>query len=543
MTILNFILTAIAGLGTVVLLYYIARRVIFRDALFIHDFDEPHPKTQFDGSIFASTLRNEFKKILSLHSETALRSAGEVTALQNPRRLSENLGDKISMFLVSQSQVAFLLDLFLKIFPRFAMEGEGFSRDGKIGCRSRIKKGSNVLDPPDPWHVEVDAADDEAILHLAKELACRAVIDTSRLRLIKDETNVGTANWMAFNAHTEALTEWQGDDFDIHNGEIVQSIDSKLEESLAHDPDYAIAHYNRGVLLYLTFKGFNSNDLARRHFLEAGRSAGAAGDRTIEGLAWVGVSRCYSQDCHRFGSIDMEAVTGARDAATKSMALLKGDERSKYAMAFAWHCTETLEDILEGRKHYNEIIKKAAGKYPVVHNNLGYILMVGGRLLQSAGKNGEAKEWWKEAKRQMDKTIKLDRPRSNLTKFALANLGNLHRMRREYGRAFESYQKALEIDPNYVEGYNELARLYFDVNDIAPGLKNHEEAMGLVESNDENRNRHLKLMSQLVEILGEKNHPAAAAVESLLDESKQFEGPVTVESWLSGLRPLLEDLP
>jgi len=521
-------------------LYYVARRVVFRNALFIRNFDETYPKTEFDGSIFASTLRIEFKKILSLHSDTALRSAGEVTALQNPRRLSENLGDKISMFLVSQSQVAFLLDFFLKIFPRLAMEGDGFSRDDKIGCHSRIKRGNHVLNPPDPWQVEVDVPDDQATLKLAKELACRAVIDTSRLNIFNDESNVGTTNWEAFDAHTEALTEWQSEDFDIDDDDDVQSVDSKLEESVGHDPDYTIAHYNRGTLLYLTFKDFNSNDLARGHFLEAVRSAGVAGDQTFEGLAWVGVSRCYSQDCHRFGSIDMEAVAGARDAATKSMSLLMRDDRSIYAMAFALHCTETLEDIREGRKHYEEIIQKAAGKYPVVHNNLGYILMVGGRLLQAKGKNGEAEEWWKGAKRHMDRTIKIDRPRSNLTKFARANLGNLHRMRREYKKAFDSYQKALDIDPNYVEGHNELARLYFDVDDVAPALKHHEESMGLVKPNNENRNRHLKLMGQMAAILREKDYPAAAAVETLLDESRQVDGPVETDLWLAELHSLLE---
>lgn len=192
MSILSTILSAIAGTGTLVLLYYIARLVIFRHALFINNFIEPYPKTQFDGSLFANILRNEFRNVLSLHSETALRSVGEATALQNPRRLGENLGDKISMFLVSQSQVAFLLDFFLKIFPRLSMTGEGFTRDDGIGCHSRLRRGKHVLNPPEPWQVEVDAADDQATLHLAKELACRVVIDTSRLQIIKNGTNVGT---------------------------------------------------------------------------------------------------------------------------------------------------------------------------------------------------------------------------------------------------------------------------------------------------------------------------------------------------------------
>jgi tetratricopeptide (TPR) repeat protein len=542
-------------------------RIIFHKRLFIRNFSDPPTRTSFDGVALANELRKRMQEIWALHRKTRLRSASEVTALGNPRRLSENLGSQISMYLVSKSPIGFLPDLVGKFLPRFELEGEGVVIDNMIAVNSRLKNQNKVLKN---WPAKVEAAIENVTMRVAQELAYRIVLDTSRGDLFRKGTNVGTTKWQALRAHTEALSIWQAKGFEIDKAEDVERVDAKLSESIEHDPEYPLAYYNRGTLVYMTFRSAQSNEQARKYFLKAAQIARAANkgarkegrfeDRRVEGLAWVGVSRCYSQDYHRYGRTEQEVVNEARDAAKKALNLLGRDARSLYASAFAWHCTETLEDIRKGRPLYEEILAKEigklpviynnvgqglliqvgmllglSGKYPVVHNNLGYILMVGGELLKADGKDREAQDWWKQAQRHMEMTIKADRPRTRLTDFAYANLGNLHRLRANYEQAIEAYRQALGGDPDhskYTDGLNELARVYFDEGkEPQNALKYHSLAL----YSTEDRDHRLKLMGQAIDILRLKNHPNVETIEAIHQKMSDLEKPPDTEAWLEEL--------
>lgn len=186
-------------------------------------------------------------------------------------------------------------------------------------------------------------------------------------------------------------------------------------------------------------------------------------DRTVEGLAALGIARTHSQDRHRFGRIDPATVDKAREAASEAVALLDRSPASLYALAFAWHCTETLEDILRGRRLYEEIVRREPDRHPAVRNNLGYILMVGGERLRDRGREEEARAWWAEAEREIRRTLRISGPGRPTRRFSLANLGNLHRLRGPTDEAERAYLAALGPEPErstYTDGLNELARLY-----------------------------------------------------------------------------------
>lgn len=136
---------------------------------------------------------------------------------------------------------------------------------------------------------------------------------------------------------TEAMTLWNAPDFSPNDKVSVAAVEAKLEEPVTRDPSYSLAHCNRGTLLLTTFSHAATNDQAR----------------------------------HRFGRLDPAIVERAREAAQEATNFLKESPESLYALAFAWHCTETLEDIMRGRAVYEKITDGEPKKYVAVHNNLG----------------------------------------------------------------------------------------------------------------------------------------------------------------------------
>jgi tetratricopeptide (TPR) repeat protein len=173
-------------------------------------------------------------------------------------------------------------------------------------------------------------------------------------------------------------------------------------------------------------------------------------------------------------------VAPARKAAEKAVTLLGRSPESLYALAFAWHCTETLEDIEIGKDVYDEILAREPKKHPAVYNNLGYILMVGGEKLRTAGRTREAERWWKEAEKHMRRTLALSDPNRRTTPFTHANLGNLHRLRGAYDLAEREYLQALGPEPEaskYTNGLNELACLYAEMGKREKADRYHELAL------------------------------------------------------------------
>ena len=553
----ELIIWAIVVLGALITVFLSLRRIVLRKTMFIRSFSEHVGDAPIDRSRFAKRLTKQMKEIRSAHKESALKGSGEAMDLSTPRRLTENVGSRVGAFLVNRSPVGLLLTAAGWVWPRLELAGTAGVKGSTLRCDcylTGVPPGARIWErdrkPLVPFHVEVGCNGPDPELGLSEKLAYRIVMDVPQLPIpqTQDRISLGTTTWEAFKAHTEALRLWQGPDFKIDLPEQVKKVGAKLNDSIGNDSEYALAHYNLAVLTYLRHESPETNQLARTYFLEAARLARESGDKPTRGLAWVGVSRCYSQDRHRYGRMEAEVVNKARYAASYAVELLPHDPRTLYASAFAWHCTETLDDIRKGRPGYEEIIRKYPDKYIAVYNNLGYILMVGGELLQAQGNPEEAKDWWKQAERNMKKAIALSKVHHRM---ANANLGNLQRLRNDYQGALDYYREALGGDPEtseYTNGLNELARLYFDMglsnssapeakaNHMTQGLHHHQHAL---RSTTGDHKQLQKLMCDVIDIR-KKDHLAAAKIASLYQKTSKPEKPADIETWLAELARFLE---
>lgn len=501
------------------------RRFGSRKALFVRTFGRPAGNRPVEVGPLADDLRDRLRSIWEAHrSNEGLHAQGEATSLADPRRRGEDLGSRAVSLLASGSPLGFLVGLSARVWPVLEVEGEVVVGDGgRLVCCARLRRGDRFFHA---WRVPVpgEGASGEGAggaAAVAEELAHRIVLDTARLGILDASRSAGTRSWRAFRALTRAMGIWTSDAFDAGDPAQVERVDAKLVEALEHDPGYALAHYDRGILHLLTFRDAATNARARGHLERARRlareQAAAASrekvfvDRTVEGLAALGIARTYSQDRHRFGRTDPAVVDRAREAAGEAVALLDRSPASLYALAFAWHCTETLEDILRGRRLYEEIVRREPDRHPAVHNNLGYILMVGGERLRDRGREEEARAWWAEAEREMRRTLRISGPGRPTRRFSLANLGNLHRLRGRTDEAERAYLAALGPEPEastYTDGLNELARLYAETGRRAEAERFHR--LALASTDDDAHRAKLAREMEAAWGSGRRGDPAEA---------------------------------
>lgn len=484
-------------LATGVVLALLLRRASTRKALFVRTFGEPAVDAALDGKALADGVRDRLRRIWQAHASRALSAEGEATNLADPRRQNENLGSRAVTLLAENSPVGFLVGLSAHIWPTLEVEGEVVVGDQRrLLGQARLRKGKRFYHA---WQVETPR-DGEGVEEVADELAYRIALDTARLGVLDESRSAGTRSWQAFRALTEAMELWNAPDFSLAEPEKVAAVEAKLTEAVEHDPGYALAHYNRGTLLLITFRDAATNARALDHFRRARelavQQAEAASlekvfvDRRMEGMANLGIARSLSQDRHRYGRMDPEIVAEARRAASLASTYLDESTPALYALAFAWHCTETLPDIREGRRIYERIVKREPNRHTAVHNNLGYILMVGGEHLRKLGKRDEAEEWWRLAEKHMETTLRITGPGHRTREFTHANLGNLHRLRGRYAEAERAYLRALAPEPErsgYTNGLNELACLYREMGREDDAVRFHDLALASTDDRDHRR--------------------------------------------------------
>ncbi len=484
-------------LATALVVVLLLRRFGSRSALFVHTWGNPARGSHINGKEIADGIRQHLEAIWLAHSVEGSGAEGEATSLGNPKRKSEDLGSKAVSLLAGNSPLGFLVGLSSKLWPTLELEGEVVIGDDQERlCGARLKRGKDYYHA---WKAEVPEGKD-AVSSLTEKLAYRIVLDTARLSVLDDSRSAGTRNWEAFRSLTEAMQLWNRSGFRHSDAAMVEAVDKKLGKAIEHDEGYSLAHFNLGILWLRTVRNAATNAKARSHFLDAGRIAKEQAlsasrnkwnvDRRVEGLAALGVARTYSQDRHRFGRLDDEIVGKAREAASLAVSLLPGDPDALYALAFAWHCTETLEDIRAGIEIYKKIIGNKPGRHASVHNNLGYILMVGGKQLRDMGYQDDTEEWWEKAEKEMYLTLKVLDPRSRTVDFAHANLGNLFRLKGRYEESEDEYMKALGPEPetsSYTNGLNELARLYLEMGRTEQGRRFHQLALATTDDPDHRR--------------------------------------------------------
>ncbi|HKK07975.1 MAG TPA: hypothetical protein VKA44_03750, partial [Gemmatimonadota bacterium] len=263
---------ALLVLGTAVVLGLLYRRFSTRKALLVRAFGQPAGEFGVDGRALADALRDRLRAIWSAHaSDEGLYAQAETTSIGDPKRRSEALGSRTVSLLAGRSPLGFLVDVSARLWPVLELEGEVvIGQERELVCHARLRRGDRYFHAwsaplPRPPRRPRTGADGSPLGEVVEELAYRIVLDASRLRVLDESRGAGTRSWRAFRALTEAMRLWTSPDFRPDDPASVARVDARLAEALEHDPDYALASYDRGILHLLTFRDAESNARARAH--------------------------------------------------------------------------------------------------------------------------------------------------------------------------------------------------------------------------------------------------------------------------------------
>lgn len=567
------IMIVIAVVAVIAIILFVGGRTVPKDKLYVRTFrglDQTITVPQ--RTQFATRLLAEWKAITRAHSYETLVDQGEEN-LANIKWYNEDMGlvvRDISEDQLEQHQIfQYLLPLIDRVWPRYVLTGELAQKDegdSIIANASLYYGGKRVAswtEPTEDWQPD----DTEQVAH---RLAYRVIFDILRNPDLFDGVLVGTVNREAFYFHSLGLAKWH--QYRSDNMTMFDEIDGLFASSLEHDPLYALAQYNRGVLYYELGRGEKSNKQALDYFEKAIKMANRVQEndaalrkhilsclvnasdintsesstidqivgglkrsaKRVKGLSFIGISRCHSQEVHRYGE-EVAVSQLAREAATKAHDILGTMPAVLYAKAFAWHCTESLSDIRVGADFYRQIIREHPKRFATVHLNLGYILMVGAEQLDALGGEllEEARQWYAEAEEHSRIAAEIASDNSRIKKYALANLGNISRLRGAYMDARDSYQKAVEADSEYINGIAEYAWVFIEERNFADALYWHERALSTAIQNS--GDAHIvKIRKEFSRKLFEVGHLARVEAEKLVKLSELIDPGETAE-WLSVL--------
>jgi tetratricopeptide (TPR) repeat protein len=245
------------------------------------------------------------------------------------------------------------------------------------------------------------------------------------------------------------------------------------QAAIEAQPAYLLALYNLGTLLYNRYTE-DDNARAIEHF----RAATEASDERLRALALSGLTLAYAQNVSRFGLGSDPWVALAEDASREAVQIAPDLEEAGFARAFAYQIARDNDAALEEYARTVDLPGNAPIERQIksfAQNNRAYLLLtVKGDL---------------EAAEQLFRNA-LDRFQN---KMAHANLGEIHKRRKEFDLALAEYQKARELDADYVAAINETGMVYLamardsrdqgrdDVAElIAAGERWHQRALAVV---------------------------------------------------------------
>jgi tetratricopeptide (TPR) repeat protein len=256
----------------------------------------------------------------------------------------------------------------------------------------------------------------------------------------------------------------------------------QYREAVAAEPDYHLARYNLGTLLYNRYTA-TDNDEA----IENLRVASATTRPNLRALTLAQLSRAYCQQVHRYGHPREPWISQAGLASSMAVQLAPAFEETWLAQAFA---VQLQGDHQEALAAYQRVVELPGGSSEerrmksFAENNAGYI------YLNHLGDLDEAEVHLRRALQF-----------AGYNKMTFANLGEIHKRRKRYREALEAYRRALELDPRYVNAVNETAMVYVAMAADEPAANRnqrgewmrsaqewHERAVALVPE-DQHRQR------------------------------------------------------
>lgn len=257
---------------------------------------------------------------------------------------------------------------------------------------------------------------------------------------------------------------------------------TKYGQSLALDPADPLVNYNFGALLY----GRYVEEDTRRaidHFKKASQTE----EPDMRALALAGLAMSYCQMIHRYDDPDGAWRGLAGETSGRALELAPDLKEVTFARGFALQVAERFDEALEFYDRTTTLPGDTQAERRLrsfAKNNAGWIKM-------------ETKHDLDGAKADFERALELWR----FNKMSYANLGDLRRRANDLDGALDFYTKALELDPQYINGANEKGMLYLDKarrdldrsdEFLREALKWHKRALSLITGDSANQEASLR---------------------------------------------------
>jgi Tfp pilus assembly protein PilF len=222
---------------------------------------------------------------------------------------------------------------------------------------------------------------------------------------------------------------------------------SHYQNALKLQGGYTRAAYNRATLLYNKYLP-EANREAIVRFSEATSST----DPRVRALAYSGLAMAYCQALHRFDGADERLVSKAVDASQDALSLDPDLEEARFAVAWGYQALHDPERAVSG---YESVVRlpaeTSAGRRmkSFALNNAGWIWMHDFEKRKGGTARAEAYFW----------TALQYYP----NKIAYVNLAEVARRTHRFADAIKLFECALDLDPSYVNAWNELAMVEVEV--------------------------------------------------------------------------------
>jgi tetratricopeptide (TPR) repeat protein len=252
-------------------------------------------------------------------------------------------------------------------------------------------------------------------------------------------------NWASYEAcqqgYLKSLRFLRSGDIDERDDAI-----ACFEQALDRDPDYYLAHYNIGALLYARYTA-PDNESAIEHFRLAAKSS----ESHWRALALAALTMALSQQVHRFGYAKEPSTTQADDASSRALRIEPNLHEVCFARGWAYQSAEKTSDAISW---YSKVVDIPLSKDPVrkteqkriksfAETNKGWLLMTIYHDLTAA------EECFRSA---------LSHNKHN--QMSYANLGDLYKRQGKFDLAIQEYEKAIDQEPHYLNAFNELGMVY-----------------------------------------------------------------------------------
>jgi tetratricopeptide (TPR) repeat protein len=478
----------------VVRLYFRVRKSIVFEA-WVNRSSETAPEL---GKSLADLLLHKIRAIQSIH-EKSIRKIElwnpyyDIPAFQ--QGLDEDLQLLASVELGNYGEaisklITFLFRLVPFVFQPAKLRGSIHSYGKEIYLQVMLEnykpKGAKSRTTR-VWETKGEAAAPERFPILLEELAYQIYLELAGTDLYK--------SWQSFRAYANGLAHYLSY-IDIPNDHDFKEAENFYQEAIALEPNNPACFYNLGVLKY-----FRYEHVENEKAIELFRQALPSSDQRLKGHAHSGLANALSQRHHRFKVPNPDTMPEARFHAEQAIAIAPKLDVANKALAFAYHQSSELENLPKAEadrfrqlaiKHYRKACRKNP-KYHIAYNNLGNL------YLEWAVKSLHGRERQRTLKRAIDACQHAVDIQPSYH-HAYDNIGNAYLALGRLKEAEDHYRIALQYQPEYAEGKNDLAMLYllksFTRHDPVQALALHHEAISLPKVTATQREKLCKAFQQ-----------------------------------------------